>query len=575
MKDIILAKCMDRFLIEHKISEPKESVQFEHFVNYCIFKKYAPDAYADDPLFYESVHVGDGGDLGIDGVLILINDIEIGDVDGFKTLVGNRPFTAKFVFVQAKTTHGFDSGDMHKTGDGVESILLGNTKTANSYIIQKVELIKAIYELSSNFAESPECYIYFVTTGTWADDEHLLETKVKIEKTIRNLNRTSKVELIPVDARKLQKIYRDVTTSIKKEVLLEKVVSFPSICGIDQAFLGLVKIDDLLKLICDEDGVIQNALFYENVRGFLGDNTVNSDIKKTLTSENSYVHFPILNNGVTIVARELNRVGDKFCLSNFQIVNGCQTCNVIHACKDKIAGKEIYCTLKLICTEDPDVIVSITKSTNRQSAVTDEAFESLRKFHKDLQQYYDSLQDGLYHLYYERRAKEFDYDEQIKKPRIVSLTKQIKAFLSMFLLEPHSTHRYYGELLRANRKKMFQDGDRLSLYYTSALCLYKVDQILLSDKEYASLKKYRYHFVMIIGLLSYSGISNLRFNSHEAERVANNICSDIKDDAKIHELMSRTCEILTEALTNTQDTVANPNIRKKDFTMKIRAIIEK
>lgn len=84
--------------------------------------------------------------------------------------------------------------------------------------------------------------------------------------------------------------------------------------GIEQAFLGIVRADQLLKLITDDEGEIRKALFYDNVRDFQGDVDVNEDIRRTLRSPDSK-RFCVLNNGVTVVARNLKTTGDRFTLS--------------------------------------------------------------------------------------------------------------------------------------------------------------------------------------------------------------------------------------------------------------------
>lgn len=573
----ILLSCMNSFLKEYSISEKDESTKFEHFVNYCIFSKYTPEAYIEEPLFYEYVHTGSGGDCAIDGLLVLVNDIPVHDIEQFYSVTGTKKqFSSKFIFVQTKTSSSFDAGEILKMGNGVVDIINDNLGNTNEKIKNKKELIKEIYNNSANFEENPECYLYYATTGKWVGDSVLVNIQNNVENNIRNLNMTSDIAFIPIDAEKLQQIYRNVTHSIKKEIQLERVVPFPSIPGIDQAFLGLVKIKDLLHLICDEDGILQNALFYENVRGFLGDNSVNNEIKQTLKTQNNAVCFPVLNNGITIVAKTLNRVGDKFTLSDFQVVNGCQTCNVIYNCKNDFQTDQVFCTLKIISTEKSDVIVSITKSTNRQTNVTDEAFESLRQFHKNLQQYYESVSEGEHRLYYERRSREFANQEKIDRNKIVSLTTQIKSFISMFLLEPHSTHRYYGELLKSYKKKIFNDGDILDLYYVATWCLYNVDQIIYRDKQFTQLRKYRYHFVMIIGLIaSDNHILKLRFNSNEAQRVAETICKKINDKNIFLSLMKQSCNILAQAIKVLPENENTPNIRKRDFTNVIIDLITK
>ena len=59
----------------------------------------------------------------------------------------------------------------------------------------------------------------------------------------------------------------------------------PDIANVEVAHLGYMSADDLLKLLCDEDGNIIESLFYENVRGYHGYNEINSQIRDTLTSD--------------------------------------------------------------------------------------------------------------------------------------------------------------------------------------------------------------------------------------------------------------------------------------------------
>ena len=87
----------------------------------------------------------------------------------------------------------------------------------------------------------------------------------------------------------------------------------------------------------------------------------------------------------------------------------------------------------------------IIKATNRQTEVKLEAFESLSPFHRTLEEFYASfLTDATKRLYYERRSKQYA-NTPVKPTAIVSLSAQAQSFLGMFLNEPHSTHRYYGE----------------------------------------------------------------------------------------------------------------------------------
>jgi hypothetical protein len=69
---------------------------------------------------------------------------------------------------------------------------------------------------------------------------------------------------------------------------------------------------------------VLSSIFYDNVRHWQEWNAVNREIKNTLESPNKKL-LPLLNNGVTIVAKRVNPTGDKFLIEDYQIVNGCQT----------------------------------------------------------------------------------------------------------------------------------------------------------------------------------------------------------------------------------------------------------
>lgn len=110
------------------------------------------------------------------------------------------------------------------------------------------------------------------------------------------------------------------------EIQLEKQVNLPKMPGVDQAILGVVSVSELLKLVQNDDGSLDERVFYDNVRGFKGaDNPVNRQIMGTLNSAERNL-LPVLNNGVTVVAASYSpKPGDAVAISGFQVVNGCQT----------------------------------------------------------------------------------------------------------------------------------------------------------------------------------------------------------------------------------------------------------
>lgn len=584
INDRIINGLLKDYLEDFGINEKKEETAFEHFCNYVMFTHNCPDAYSVDKFFFNKVHTGEGGDKAIDGILVVVNDTVVTDINQLKEVVGTKSFDAKFVFVQAKTSSNFDSGEMLKVGIGIQEFFQkeANALNANNKILKFKEMADYVFENSIKHKEEPICQIYYVTTGKWVDDTNLLSIREKCEEFIVNLNYFKEVKFTPIDASRLATMYKEIKNAITREIVMSKAVPFPpNIKGVDKAYLGLIQIDEYLKLITDEDGNLQHGLFYDNVRSYLGENPVNNEILETIKDGERYIQFPILNNGVTIVTKNLKPSGDKYALSDFQIVNGCQTSNVIFKCKEYLKG-DMMLPVKIVCTENPELINDVIRSTNRQTLVLDEAFESLKLFHKQLQEYYNTYK-GADRIYYERRTHEYDNSaENVKKSNIVSLPIQLFAYTSMFLEEPHSVHRYYGELLRSYNTKVFQEGHKLIAYYTSAWLLHRIENALRKKElDPAKYREYRYHFLYMTLVYACKVMKvkePLRPNANILEKICSNIMSSLSSNESLGPLLRTFSQIVDEARREMGGVHKNSRNRVtnlKDFTLLLKDKVEK
>ena len=400
LENRILQNQLLDFLDSYGIKEKNLSVAFEHFCNYCIFSHKYPEAYITDGMFYQAVHTGKGGDFAVDGILIIINDTPVTTLTQAKELISaQKRFTANFLFVQAKTSATFDSGEMLKVGYGIKKFFTDKDICANQEVKEFKLIADYVFENSVNFVENPTCSIYYVTTGKWTKDEFLIKLIEEERKNIELLNYFSDVKYTPIDALHLQTIYKEINNSITRQVVIPKIVAFPEIDGVVQAYLGLIPFGEYIKLITDDSEGLLQGIFYDNVRGYLGENPVNKEIIATVENTEKYVQFPILNNGITIVTKTMNSSGDKFKLTDYQIVNGCQTSHVLYKCRDRI-NTDMMIPIKIVNTISPELVNNVIRSTNRQTQVLDEAFESLKEFHKQLQEYYETY-SGEDRLYYE------------------------------------------------------------------------------------------------------------------------------------------------------------------------------
>jgi hypothetical protein len=142
-----------------------ESVLFEHFVNYCVISQnYGEEFDLSD------VHLGGGGDLGIDGIAVIINGTLVTDSVEIDDLCQmNKYVDAEFVFSQAKSGANFDGSEISDFFFGVKDLFSSKPKQPrNERVKEKEELIRNVYRKSALFKKgNPRVRMYYVTTGKW------------------------------------------------------------------------------------------------------------------------------------------------------------------------------------------------------------------------------------------------------------------------------------------------------------------------------------------------------------------------------------------------------------------------
>jgi AIPR protein len=182
--------------------------------------------------------------------------------------------------------------------------------------------------------------------------------------------------------------------------------------------------------------------------------------------------FVLMNNGITIIARSLLTTGDKFTMGDFQIVNGCQTSNVLYDNRGMLTDV-VRIPIRIIWTTDDAVAESVIKATNRQTEVKQEQFFALKDFSKKLEAFFKSF-DVSKRLYYERRTHQYD-SSNIEKTRIIVHKYLVRAVGAMFFQEPHRTTRSYKSLSARVGRDMFMTSDKPEPYYVAGFALHKLN----------------------------------------------------------------------------------------------------
>lgn len=410
----------------------------------------------------------------------------------------------------------------------------------------------------------------YACCGKWNEGNNLQSTINQDKSYFESTDDFENVDYIPYDQNKIIMLYKEMRRKVQREFIMEKRMPFFSMPGIHEAYFGLIRCKDIVSMLSDDEGKLFNNIFEDNVRDFQGYNPVNKEIQATITDEEKQVRFAILNNGITIVAKEIRTEGDKISIFDYQIVNGCQTSHVLFDNHSSLEESS-FVLAKIICVDSDEILDEIVYTSNRQTEVKYEAFTSANRFHKMLQEYYNSVEEK-YRLFYERRSKQFDSDASIDKSKIISLATQTKIYVSMFLNEPHSIHRYYGEILNAYRKRIYSSDDLPEPYYISSYILYLVDLRFKKNKIDKLLKSYKYHICYAIrALITDNKI--VRGNSRDIKKQSDELFKAVKDEDEFDRLVNTACSCINEVIKNYDCNKRESLSRSRGFTDNLTKII--
>jgi AIPR protein len=337
--DKITESILMEFSKDNGIEAFDEQDRFEHLTAYLAIRRHFSRA-----LDLKDVVIGDGGDTGIDAVAIIVNGALMTDVDQVQEMLDQNGYLeATFIFVQATRTGSFDGAKIANMGNGVEDFFRDAPKMVqNDDVKDTADIRKAIYDRASSFSRRPSCHLYYVTTGKWTGDANL-SGRIEIEKgRLADTDMFDVVSLVPYGADDILRLYTGTKHAISRTFTWKEQLLLPKLDGVNLSFLGYLPAEDFVKIISDDAGDdIVGGIFYDNVRDWQDYNEVNSGIRKTVLSDKR-ARFVLMNNGITIIARDLKQAGDVFTIASFQIVNGCQTSNVLLISGISLAPKSKY-----------------------------------------------------------------------------------------------------------------------------------------------------------------------------------------------------------------------------------------
>lgn len=281
-------------------------------------------------------------------------------------------------------------------------------------------------------------------------------------------------------------------------------------------YIGFLSMSEILSILEDDDGNFDdNNVFFDNIRYFQGDTTVNSKILKSLNTNGAFFHT--LHNGIIITSSDaqFNPSNGNLVLTGFSIVNGCQTCNMIwkwheHSMNSESGTYSItqsqldsyFIPAKIVITSDFELRNLITEAANTQNPIRSINLIAISDSAKLLEKSFNNLnlpkRDEK--LVFQRLPKYTTTNNVLN----ISLEDIARAFYSTFFKEPHEVSRSFGKYL--DRKLMDEDflcdkkgrGYNINNYLLTAVASNYLLRYVKS--KYVSLVSLKNHFLLLFFL---------------------------------------------------------------------------
>lgn len=435
-------------------------------------------------------------------------------------------------------------GEYIKFTSGVENFLEEKiTMPANENVKQWHEIYNYIMskDIIIKWNSNPCIKMYYVVAGTWENNEHFKAYSEVVRKRLNEKRCYGEVETFFIDSRALVEIVNTNENNYKVVMDFLDSMPLPEVEQVNNSSVVLCNANEIVTLLSTKEGLLRRNLFEDNVRDYQGETVINSEIKQTLREEAQ--RFVLLNNGITIVCDEVQEGNRKISITNPQIVNGCQTCNVLfQSKKEGINIDNAYVIVKVIGSANGEIVNSIVKGTNRQNIVYEEAFEITKDFHKLLEKFFGVMEiPGFEKIFYERRAKQFDNNTAVKPYQRVSFRIMIQSFVSVFLSKANEGHRHESKLLHDYGNKIFVDNQSFYPYYVSAFIYTQIERMFRSGALPKSIYAYKHQIMLIFKEMVGGKFPNIN-QKKENEKYCKAFLDKVSDKEYLNQMIQKSSE---------------------------------
>ena len=543
MKDIVIEGNLKSFVEDFGFQDLEESKQFERFCAFSILNKEFNYTLSSEDLN----DISAGGNKGIDSIAFHINGELIKNKTQFEEVKKNskQKLEIKIYFLQSKTSDSFKDAEIGNFLDTLTDFLTKEPQYPMSPEVNQFHEIFLAIQSELRIIKEYNLYGYFCCTGIWSDETSAAITLKTKKKIIEDTKLFEKVDIKSIDKSKLIELYKKTSNPINASFDFVNRVQIRNLQNVEEAYIGHIPFTEFKKLIVDEDNGNLKNLFYDNIRDFLGlDNEVNEKISQTLT-EKEFSQFSLFNNGITIIAEENSGRQEKFILNNYQIVNGCQTSNVLYECLDIEGIENTIVPIKLVITKDETLRDKIILSTNSQSKIDREGLLALTTFQKQLEEFYANSNDKLF---YERRNNQYANNPEVKQKNIVNIREQIKSFVATFLEEPDVVSGYFGRIYKERVGDIFISEHLLEPYYVTGLIQYRFKELLNTKEIERKYNKAQYHVFMLFRMLEETEPFTKEMLSRKKKKIYfESLISKLRDKEKYLKSFNKIFKVIDES----------------------------
>lgn len=321
------------------------------------------------------------GDGGIDAVVFNKEDIEEG-IEGDSWMIVQGKYGSSYSGLETITS---EAQKLFATLEGKREKLS----------CLSTEVVERLRTFLSNRGQKDRLDYIIATTKKLSSEE------LEYINNIRTIGRSKFGECFDVETVCIETIYNKVTETDAfgpAKICINLETSVASSGNI--LLIGATRLPDIFKFMQNykkQSGDL-DLLYEKNVRKFLGNKRkVNKGIEATI--EQHPERFGLYNNGITIVAEEVEKLGEhEVRLKNPFIVNGCQTTKSIWSVlqrrlnagggapsdaqlhwEAKLGNSVVVTKIVVVGTEGEELLTQTTRYTNSQNAVGEKDFIALEK----------------------------------------------------------------------------------------------------------------------------------------------------------------------------------------------------